>query len=243
MSKLGYTFYPKDWASDEKVFELLLHERGLYRELIDLAMLNDNKTVINAPVWCRKYAINDSELTTILKTLSSKGLIQISFEGTGELFIPSCEKRLILVRAGSKGGKKSKPTPKPLGKPIVKPNGKQIEKKGNRKEIEIEIELNNGYHIIEDYMNNEKLVSAIKKNHKLSDEKFIKYFDDFKCNYLGHKLSDEKFLEAQKHFNNWIKFELVKEKTQNKSQSQVERVINLNEEAKELAKNYKFDDE
>jgi hypothetical protein len=44
MSKLGYTWYPKDWGNSDSVFELSLCERGLYREFIDFAMLNDNKT-------------------------------------------------------------------------------------------------------------------------------------------------------------------------------------------------------
>ena len=135
MSKLGYTFYPKDWASDEKVFELLLHERGLFRELIDLAMLNDNKTKINHSVWCRKYAITENELDTILITLVDKELIEIN---KNTLFIPSCEKRLSLVRAGRKGGK-NKPTVKPTPKPNSKPLVKQIEIEKKRKEKEIEV--------------------------------------------------------------------------------------------------------
>ena len=46
MAKLGYTWYPKDWGNSDSVFELSLCERGLYREFIDFAMLNDNKTEI-----------------------------------------------------------------------------------------------------------------------------------------------------------------------------------------------------
>ena len=41
------------------------------------------------------------------------------------LFIPSCEKRLNLVRGGKVGGEKSKPTPKPTPKPNMKPTPKQ----------------------------------------------------------------------------------------------------------------------
>jgi len=133
MSKLGYTFYPKDWSSDDAVFELLLDERGLFRELIDLAMLNDNTTKINSSVWCRKFAITKEKLDDILAILSDKELIKID---KNTLFIPSCEKRLKLVRAGRNGGKKStknKPNGKPLVKPTHKPLGKQIEKKEKEK--------------------------------------------------------------------------------------------------------------
>ena len=133
MSKLGYTWYPKDWGNSDAVFELLLHERGMFRELIDMAMLNDNKTEIKTSLWCRKFAIKEDELEAILTTLEGLGLIEIN---DNNLFIPSCEKRLSLVRRGSKGGKKSKPNEKPTTKPNKKPNTNQIEKKEKRKELE-----------------------------------------------------------------------------------------------------------
>lgn len=131
MSKLGYTFYPKDWRSDEKVFELLLDERGLYRELIDMAMLNDNNTIINSSVWCRQFSINEEELERLLITLVNKKCIEVKGD---YIFIPSCEKRLVFVRAGRIGGLKSKLPEKPKEKPIDKPKAKQIEKKEKVKE-------------------------------------------------------------------------------------------------------------
>lgn len=133
MAKLGYTWYPKDWGNSESVFELNLSERGLYRELIDLAMLNDNKTEIKLDVWVRKFAIDLDNLKAILGKLMHLDLINIDGE---KLFIPSCESRLKLVRGGSNGGKKSKPTIKPITKPIEslekiieKPISNQIETK------------------------------------------------------------------------------------------------------------------
>jgi hypothetical protein len=105
MSKLGYTWYPKDWQTSDGVFELTLAERGFYREAIDLAMLNDNTTTINYKVWCRKFAATENELETILITLTNLKLITIDND---VLFIPSCENRLQLSRAGRKGGLKSR---------------------------------------------------------------------------------------------------------------------------------------
>ena len=147
MSKLGYTWYPKDWGNSESVFELNLSERGLYRELIDLAMLNDNKTEIKLEVWSRKFAVNLDDLKSILGKLSILGLTEVKGD---LLFIPSCESRLNLVRGGSNGGKKSKPTKKPILKPIgsldenkEKPTSNQIEKKVNIKEKETKIEIEN----------------------------------------------------------------------------------------------------
>jgi hypothetical protein len=133
MAKLGYTWYPKDWGNSESVFEMTLSERGLYRELIDLAMLNNNETEIKHDVWSRKYAISVDELQLILEKLVSLNVIKIN---GSNLFIPSCEARLNL----SRGGKTSKPNEtslknllKPTSEPISEPISKQRER-----EIEIE---------------------------------------------------------------------------------------------------------
>jgi hypothetical protein len=132
MAKLGYTWYPKDWNNSDSVFELNLSQRGLYRELIDMAMLNDNKIEVNYTIWSRRWAIELNDLHLLLDDLIRLNLIQINDKF---IFIPSCESRLNLVRGGSKGGSKSKPTSKPLVKPTLKPIAKQ--KKRNIKEIEI----------------------------------------------------------------------------------------------------------
>lgn len=128
MAKLGYTWYPKDWGNSESVFEMTLSERGLYRELIDLAMLNNNETEIKHDVWSRKYAISIDELKLILDKLVNLNVIKIN---GAHLFIPSCEPRLNL----SRGGKASKPTEtslknlsKPTSEPISKPTSEQRER-------------------------------------------------------------------------------------------------------------------
>ena len=153
MSKLGYTWYPKDWGNSEAVFELNLSERGLYRELIDMAMLNDNTTIINSRVWCRKFDIEHDDLWLIIEKIKELKLIEIINEDSEDedliLFIPSCEPRLKLVRGGKKGGEKSvknKPIVKPIDKPLVSleekvdkhtPNQRKVkEKKLNIKEKE-----------------------------------------------------------------------------------------------------------
>jgi len=131
MSKLGYTWYPKDWNNSEAVFELTLQQRGLYRELIDLAMLNDNKTISNYRVWARKWNIEIDLLLSELDNISRLGLLEYHNQDDNEdlpsiIFIPSCEPRLNLVRGGRKGGE-NKPTPKPIAK--------QKKEKGKEKEI------------------------------------------------------------------------------------------------------------
>ncbi len=137
MAKLGYTWYPKDWGNSESVFELSLSERGLYREFIDLAMLNDNTTEIKKDVWIRKFCVSKEDLEFILCKLISLNLIEFR---ENILFIPSCESRLKLVRGGSNGGKKSKPTTKPNIKPTSKPFVSLDEKKQKPTTKQIEIE-------------------------------------------------------------------------------------------------------
>jgi len=156
MAKLGYTWYPKDWGNSESVFELNLSERGLYREFIDLAMLNDNKTEIKKDVWIRKFCVSQEDLDFILCKLIALNLIEFR---DNILFIPSCESRLKLVRGGSNGGKKSKPILKPSFKPTSKPFGSLDEKNmkptSKQREIEREIEIK-------------------KENYKNKDLNFIK---------------------------------------------------------------------
>jgi len=143
MAKLGYTWYPKDWGNSEAVFQLNLTQRGLYRELIDLAMLNDNKTVINLNVWSRKWDVTANNLIDILDILEELNLIK---RDSGKLFIPSCEPRLKMVRGGSNGGKKSKPTSKGIVKPISKPTPKgdsnQKKEKGKESKLKEKILIN-----------------------------------------------------------------------------------------------------
>jgi len=127
--KLGYTFYLKDWNTSEKVFQLDLAERGLYRELIDLAFLNDNKTKINIAVWSRKFNADANEIESILDVLQVLELIQIE---DSIIFIPSCEARLNMIRGGKKGGQKSRKN-KPISKPI--PKQKKVKETKNKKEI------------------------------------------------------------------------------------------------------------
>lgn len=146
MAKLGYTFYPKDWGNSESVFELKLHERGLYRELMDLAYLNDNKTEIKKDTWVRKFGCTIDELDSILNRLFELKLIEYKKD---LIFIPSCESRLSL----SRGGKSSKPTEAAknnlknfdktekkelISEPISEPISEQIEYKYNIIQIEKE---------------------------------------------------------------------------------------------------------
>lgn len=102
MAKLGYKWYPENWTSDKDVFDLNLAERGLYRELIDIAMESDNEIEIKIKSWARQFNSTIDEIKTLLIRLAKNPkLIIIENE---KIFIPSCEKRLSKIRNGRKGG-------------------------------------------------------------------------------------------------------------------------------------------
>lgn len=202
MAKLGYTWYPKDWGSSESVFELTLNERGLYRELIDLAMLNNNNIEVKKDVWVRKFYVSINELDSILSKLIALNLIEIN---NNILFIESCESRLNLVRGGSKGGKKSKPSVKPILKPFesleeknTKPTPKQIE---IETKIEIESKLNKIEKWFLDLPNSQNL-ELIAMSLNIQKEILLNKITEFK---KSAKVDYLNFNEFCNHFKNWVK--------------------------------------
>lgn len=212
MAKLGYTWYPKDWGNSEHVFELSLSERGLYREIIDLAMLNNNNTEIKKDVWIRKFFVEKTELECILDKLLSLKLIE--FNGNF-LFVPSCESRLKLVRGGSNGGKISKPTSKPTSKPILKPTSKPFESLEEKKEkpiakqIEKEIEIetkNNNDRFYSELILSEMWIESTAMQSKqkfipIEIKKYLKQYNDMINVQFEIKINKKEYCT---HFINWL---------------------------------------
>lgn len=214
MAKLGYTWYPKDWGNSENVFELSLSERGLYREIIDLAMMNDNKTEIKLDTWVRKFAVNLDELKSILGKLSILNLIQIDGE---KLFVPSCESRLNMVRGGSKGGKVHKPTKKPIVKGVTKPiesllenNDKPIVNQTKTK-IETKVKKENNVIIIDNtiFSNeckiSEQWIETIAMQNKIKPEVIKIFIDGFESHLITMQEQKKTVKEFKEHFSYWLK--------------------------------------
>jgi len=237
MGKLGYTWYPKDWGNSDAVFELTLSERGFYRELIDMAMLHDNRIKWNVNLWARKFNATTDEICDISDKLCELELIEFRFfenqdkerDAREWLFIPSCEPRLNLVRGGKNGGKKSKknkPTPKPTPKPNVKPTPNQ--KKEKRKEIEI-TEFWDLYHSI-----SKKLKSDLQPSIKHWDKLTETEKEKAKCNIKAYidSVNDPKYIVkartylADKKFNDEFNPPIPKKMTKERwdTMNEAERV-------------------
>jgi hypothetical protein len=217
--KLGYTWYPKDWGNSESVFELNLSERGLYRELIDLAMLNDNKTEIKKTVWQRKFFVELIDLDKILNKLSELGLIEINNK---TLFIPSCEPRLNLVRGGSLGGKLSKKD-KPMVKPTVKPNPKPMVNQREREiERETKIEKENKDNIIDNanfvktcFTSQQWLESVCVKGYKM--DLVLAKITEFENHLITIGEQKKSIREFKQHFVSWLAIQKSKATEKGKS--------------------------
>jgi uncharacterized protein YdaU (DUF1376 family) len=135
MERLGYTFYPKDFISDPDVMMMTSSQRGIYRDLIDLAYMNDNKIKYNL-VQLSKYC-NTTE-TEINEVLSIKGIKDGDF-----WTIPSCNKRIAKAQTnrenGSKGGRPKKPKQNPTNNPTKTQTERQRERE-REKERELTTE-------------------------------------------------------------------------------------------------------
>ena len=233
--KRGYTWYPENWTSSKRVFRLNLEDRGLYRELIDLAYETDNKIMYEPDLWARLFGSTEKKVESIVKKLekivNADGEPLIIFKDN-ILFIPSCEPRLNLIRGGKKGGEKSKPNQKPIEKPLKNPsiepdsNQKEIEnKKESKIENEEEISNNDGFELVEDllkkYLANKKLVDAVlsipKKNKLENRAELESRLKEFNAELKSKSIFQKSWSDYTEHFLNWHR------KTKNNKSEQPEK--------------------
>ena len=165
MSKLGYTWYPKDWISDPEVIMMTAAERGVYRDLIDIAMINDNKIKYTLPQLC-KYC--NAEESTVESVLSMKG------ERSGKFWtIPSCQRRIDKSRTnranGAKGGRSAQAKIEQM-KSEVAANPEAKEKvKVKVKEKEVKFSFANNLQALGVSTQTAKDYLAVRKTKKLSN--------------------------------------------------------------------------
>jgi len=145
MAKLGYTFYPKDFASDPDVMLMTSSERGIYRDLIDLAYLTEN-CIKYSPEALSRYT--NGSVEDVQKVLETKGLFV-----DGIWTIPSCNKRLAIMKRNQENG--SKPKSKPNLTQIEAKEEKKVSQITKQREVEVEIEVEdikpNGFNLFQNF--------------------------------------------------------------------------------------------
>lgn len=130
MSKLGYTWYPKDFASDPDVMLMTASERGIYRDLIDLAYQTNNSIKYSIEALAR---YTNGEIEDIKTVLKLKGEHK-----NGTWKIPSCDKRLLIIKRNYENGSKPK-----RSQSVSQTEAKKQKTASQKpKQIEIEKEIN-----------------------------------------------------------------------------------------------------
>jgi hypothetical protein len=143
MDKLGYTWYPKDFISDPEVMMMTASERGIYRDLIDLAYMSDNKIKYSLIQLAKYCNATENEIQNVLNLKAKKDGLMYS--------IPSCNKRLSKRNASKENGAKG-------GRP-KKPNNNlndNLNKTQHDTQREIEIEIENKKEIKKEIENTNK---------------------------------------------------------------------------------------
>lgn len=226
--KLGYTWYPKDFISDPDVMFMTAAERGVYRDLIDLAYTNDNEIKYSIEMLAR-YTNSDAE--TVEKVLAMKGKkTDVGWS------IPSCEKRLELAEKnrsnGGKGGRpktQTKPKQNPNDNPDTNPpvtisetqTKRQREReRENKREIESESELPKPP--TQNFSFGKQPIEVLKKNcaghttwlqsigmkNSLSMPQVLEWFEAFCLHLAASGKTEETEQEFKRYCASWIASEV-----------------------------------
>mgnify|MGYP003112106844 CR=1 FL=1 len=135
MSKLGFTFYPKDWWTSDTYFDLNIVERYYYLEMLFIMYQNDGYFTLTKEKFERRLLtqIKPSEWEKITQHLTKSDL------GYSHSSVNKRRTKAVVAREnGAKGGRPKKPKNPALNpsleykeKEKEKENRKVIENKGN----------------------------------------------------------------------------------------------------------------
>jgi hypothetical protein len=213
--KLGYTFYPKDFISDPEVMMMTSSQRGIYRDLIDLAYMNDNKIKFSL-IQLSKYC--NAEAEEIKEILDLKG------KKDGEFWtIPSCNKRISKALTNRKNGAAGGRPKKPKQNPNNNPNETQTERQREReRERETKIEKENKDNIIDNanfvkdcFVSQQWLESVCLKGYKI--DLVLAKITEFENHLITIGEQKKSIREFKQHFVSWLAIQKSKATEKRKS--------------------------
>jgi uncharacterized protein YdaU (DUF1376 family) len=207
-SKLGYTFYPKDFISDPDVMMMSPSQRGIYRDLIDLAYMNDN---------CIKYSLIQLAKYTNSTEDEVEEILLLKAEKRGDYWsIPSCDKRITKALTnrhnGAKGGRPKKPKQNPNGNPNKTQTQRQRERERereykieNKDEGELkEKKIINNNSFFETSLNSPQWIESVCMTQGLKPEKLKIKLEEFKNHLISIGEQKSGIRDFKSHFINWL---------------------------------------
>jgi uncharacterized protein YdaU (DUF1376 family) len=224
MERLGYTFYPKDFISDPDVMMMSSSQRGVYRDLIDLAYMNDNKIKYNLIQLSKYCNATEEEISNVLT---------IKGEKVGDFWtIPSCDKRIAKAQVnrenGSKGGRPKKPKQNPTNNPTETQTERQRERESEKereKENVIVDESTTSKTLTERQIDfGKELKTYVDKYGNTMCKEFFDYWTESNANGKKMRFEMEKVFDLKRRLVTWKS----RQKNFNKEPEVDQLVINVN---------------
>lgn len=241
MSRLGFTFFPKDWWTSDSFYALNPFERYIYLELLFM-MYDNGGSIINDKVRVER------RLNTTIRDDVWLRITDLMIEDGDQLTNKSVNKRLSRAISsrenGKKGGRPKKEEPKPR-----KPKNETQNNPPYKREREIEKEIENNSRKITLKNGQEKIISVhlfpfmqamlldqllierLCMNNHLRPDMLIDYIKQFFVLRSNENNTEIQVLkEAQAYFSRWLICELEKDKKnneQNKKESSIGAGLNI----------------